>query len=1101
MLHKGLHRSPALEKGLLSLVACLILWPPAPANAQSADEAALRALTSKFFAAYQNGSLSEIISMWGEKSPDLDAARQEFQKDFAANDKGELKNLTFRKIAIEGAKAVVRVSVEMRSKKVERTLRFIKEGGQWKVQSYAPSEQDVALLLISAKSDDERKAVLEEEKEWVNSDLHMALALRGQPLLMQGNFSESLAIFNIALTVAERLNDKVAIAKTLGAIANVDFSQGNYAQALDHFERSLRLAREADNKGVMLLTLINIASVHNAQGDFALALEIYLKALKIAEESGNKYGISGTLSNLGLVYAAQGNYAQAIESYNKSLKLSEELGLKPITSSTLQALGNVYALQSNYVQALGAYRKGLAIQEETEDKEGQALTFNSIGQLHKSQGNLTQAAEFYQKSLKINQEIGSKRGIADALNSIGNIYSAQGDYTQALDSFQKSRRINEEIGNRPGIAPVLNNIGDTYSAQGDYKQAMKVYQEGLSLAEELGSKTDITTAIASMGRLYLLQGSYGNAIDSAKRAADMASQIGNPELFWQASVVAGKAYRALNQLDKARQSFNDAITTIERLRGQVAGNEKDQRNFFSGKVAPYYAMVDLLVEQNKTDEALAYAERAKSRVLLDVLRSGRVNVIKAMSREEVESERRLNERLVSLNAQIYHERLRQSPDQTRLGELDARLQKARLEYEAFQTALYGAHPELRAQRGEMHPLSLSDAVQLMPDAGMAILEFVVLDDKTYLFALTREPGGDPARGAKHQPGNQAKENSARDLTHTLLSYPLNIKRQQLESLVADFHKRLDERNLDFRNSARKLYDLLLKPAEKQLQGKTTLCVVPDSILWDLPFQALQPNEDHYLIERHAVFYAPSLTVLKEMEGLFKKRSGAAQPLPALLAFGNPALSSETVAQVTSVHRGEKLGPLPEAEVEVKALSLLYGPARCRVYTGAEAREGTIKAEMGKYRALHFATHGILDNKNPMYSQLLLSPSGDNDSDDGLLEAWEIAKLDLNADMTVLSACETARGRVEAGEGMIGMSWAFFVAGCPTTVVSQWKVSSASTTQLMKEFHRNLLSQNSSRKGATSKADALRLAALSLLKDEQYQHPYYWAPFVVIGNPR
>jgi CHAT domain-containing protein len=339
------------------------------------------------------------------------------------------------------------------------------------------------------------------------------------------------------------------------------------------------------------------------------------------------------------------------------------------------------------------------------------------------------------------------------------------------------------------------------------------------------------------------------------------------------------------------------------------------------------------------------------------------------------------------------------------------------------------------------------------------------------------------------------------LPHTLVVYPLNIKRQQPDSLIADFHKRLDERNLDFRSSARKIYDLLLKPAEKQLQGKSTLCLVPDSRLWELPFQALQPDDDHYLIEHHALFYAPSLTVLKEMEALFKKRAGANQHLPALLAFGNPALYTKTVAQVTSVHRGENLGPLPEAEAEVRTLNRLYGPAQCKIYIGAEAREGTIKAEMGKYRALHFATHGILDDKNPMYSQLLLSLSGGNESDDGLLEAWEIANLDLRADLTVLSACDTARGRVEAGEGVIGMSWAFFVAGCPTTVVSQWKVSSASTTQLMEEFHRNLLSQGSGQKRPAPKAEALRLAALRLLKDKQYRHPYYWAPFVVIGNAR
>jgi tetratricopeptide (TPR) repeat protein len=260
MSNKRLRYLVVLEKGLFGLVACLMLGLTAPVKAQSADDDALRALTSKFFAAYEKKSLGEIISMWSEKSSDLDAARQELQKSFAVDGKSELKNLAFRKVAIESGKAVVRVSIEMNSKKVERTLRFIKEGEQWKVQSYGPSEQDIALLLVSAKSDDERNALLEEEKELVNSDLHMALAMRGQPLLMQGNVSESLAIFNIALTVAERLKDKIAIAKTLGAIANIYFAQGDYTQALDRFEKSLRLAQEANEKNVILLTIINIAN-------------------------------------------------------------------------------------------------------------------------------------------------------------------------------------------------------------------------------------------------------------------------------------------------------------------------------------------------------------------------------------------------------------------------------------------------------------------------------------------------------------------------------------------------------------------------------------------------------------------------------------------------------------------------------------------------------------------------------------------------------------------------------------------------------------------------------------------------------------------------
>ena len=153
--------------------------------------------------------------------------------------------------------------------------------------------------------------------------------------------------------------------------------------------------------------------------------------------------------------------------------------------------------------------------------------------------------------------------------------------------------------------------------------------------------------------------------------------------------------------------------------------------------------------------------------------------------------------------------------------------------------------------------------------------------------------------------------------------------------------------------------------------------------------------------------------------------------------------------------------------------------------------------MGNFRTLHFATHGILDSNSPMYSHIVLS-TDEKSSDDGLLEAWEIMGMDLTADLAVLSACETARGRTGVGEGVIGMSWAFFVAGCPTTVVSQWKVDSASTSELMIEFHRNLVSKTPGPQPPWKKADALRKAMLTLMRNSKYKDPYYWAGFVVIG---
>ena len=217
----------------------------------------------------------------------------------------------------------------------------------------------------------------------------------------------------------------------------------------------------------------------------------------------------------------------------------------------------------------------------------------------------------------------------------------------------------------------------------------------------------------------------------------------------------------------------------------------------------------------------------------------------------------------------------------------------------------------------------------------------------------------------------------------------------------------------------------------------------------------------------------------------------------MLALGNPLFGNATIKRAEITLRNEKLEPLPEAEQEVKALSQLYGPSRSKVYIGVEAREERVKREAGQATILHFATHGMLNNASPMYSHLALAEGGPNE--DGVLEAWELMQLDLKADLAVLSACETARGRIGAGEGMIGFSWAMFIAGVPSIVVSQWKVEAAGTRDLMVNFHRALLSAPRVGKLKTPKTEALRQAALKLMKNPETSHPFYWAGFVMVGD--
>ncbi|HJQ71048.1 MAG TPA: tetratricopeptide repeat protein [Blastocatellia bacterium] len=924
---------------------------------------------------------------------------------------------------------------------------------------------------LAAKTDEERQRLLTGERESLSVETRKALIRQGTQLSSKGDFSQALSLFQLAHKVAEQIGDKEGIAAALRVMAVIHTRRGDYALALEYCQKSLEMFEALSDKAGIAGVLNNIGIIHQSQDNYALAMEYHQKSLAIREALGDKAAISGSLNNIGNVHRSQGNYAEALDYYQKGLAMKEALGDKPGIAISLNNIGLIHQSQGNYALAMEHFQKGLMIEEALGNKVGIAGALHNIGLVYGSQDNDAEALAYYRKGLAIRESLGDKPGIALALTNIGLVHHAQGNYALAMEHFQKALALREALGEKAGIAYNLGFIGVIHEAQGNYAQAMEHFQKSLAIREALGDKARTAFTLIYIGELFEKQGLYTQALDYASRAAAIAKQSGSLDYLWHSQLIAGRAYISLNQPEPARQAFMDSINTIETMRAQAAGTEQDAQRFFEGMISPYYSMIDLLAARGSAAEALAFAERAKARVLLDVLRSGRVNVTKAMTREEKEQERKLKGALVSLNSRISGESRRAQPDRARLAQLQAQLEQARLDHEDFQTRLYAAHPDLRAQRGEAPEFKPVEAAALLADSNTALVEYAVTDDATYLFALSK-----PAAKASVD----------------LKVYKIPVKRKELSSLVKNFRRTLAARDPEFRKPALQLYDLLLKPAAAQLQGKTSIVIVPDDRLWELPFQALMPSASRHLIEESAISYAPSLTVLREMIAARGKRK-ASGSTAELLALGNPALGNQTVERVKLALRDEKLDPLPQAEREVKTLAELYGAAQSKVYVGAEAREETAKSEASRFRVLHFATHGILNDASPMYSNLVLTQG--EAAEDGLLEAWELMNMDLRADLVVLSACETARGRVGAGEGVIGLSWALFVAGTPTTVVSQWKVASGSTAQLMLEFHKNLKPAA----GRTTKAGAMRAAAMKLMKTSEYRHPFHWAGFIVVGS--
>jgi len=452
-------------------------------------------------------------------------------------------------------------------------------------------------------------------------------------------------------------------------------------------------------------------------------------------------------------------------------------------------------------------------------------------------------------------------------------------------------------------------------------------------------------------------------------------------------------------------------------------------------------------------------------VLIDVLRHGRADVNRVMTQAERAEERRLNTATAEAAQRL--QRLRTRPgDAGSLAEAERGLREARTRGESFRTKIYTAHPELKGQRSEAPAVGGGELAAMVPDEGTALVEFSVTPEAIFVFVVT---AGDPLITTVHR----------------LAQSP-----EALQRLAGDFVAALARRDLGFRTPGRAVSRAMLAPFEARLRGRTRLVVVPDGLVWNLPFQALMLSDGRFVVQQSSVTYAMSLTALREQRARADRQDVRPR---SVAAFGDPQLTRGTAGGSSAI-RADGLAPLPAAAREVRALGRLYGAAS-RVWVGAEATEGRFKQEAGGYAIVHVATHGILNDADPMSSHVLLTPSGEGvTAEDGRLQARELMTLGLDADLVVLSGCETAKGRAGQGEGVIGLTWALFIAGVPTTVVSQWQVESESTERLMAGLHRRLAAS-----GSAMPAEALRSSAVSMLASEQYRHPFYWAGFIVVGD--
>jgi tetratricopeptide (TPR) repeat protein/CHAT domain-containing protein len=1119
---------PKRSRLLLTVVSVICICLPAfaqqlaPGGAPSPDEVALRALIVKYFDAYAKKDLDAIMALWSKDAPGGDARRLRLNGRFADEDY-QFSEPVISRIRIEGAQAVARALIERRVTRfrgsstmniisVRSNLSFVKESGEWKLWSETPAVAGLANALTAAKTDAEREALLAGEQELVNRELLGLLISQSYQAFTQPDYPRALSILPGQRLVAEKLGERKELSQTWMNTGVIYFSQKLYQQALDAYQKGLAIEEELGRKSQQANFLTNIGLTQSALGNPQPAIEYLRRGLAIHEELNEKDHVAQTLENIGNVHYDQGDYALASECYQRSLKWIEsptanadrllkiakieyeqgndeaaigfyaEAASKLELSRDKQGIGyamhniaNIYYSQGDYAQALNYYRRCLAAEKEAGTPQGVAGALQGVGLIHTLDGNHALALEAYRENLSVVEPLPDKANIAAAWQKVGNAYFSLNQLDQALEAFKQALVFREQAGDGQETANAWIDLGATYASKGDFDAALDAYQKSKALFESARNMLGVAAVLLNESMISYAQKNFAKTIEQADKAARL-SKSEDADLFWQARHRAGKALYQCEKLDLARQAFVEAIATIETLRPQQKRGYEPR--FYESKLAPYQAMVDVAISEGKGNEAFDYAERAKSRTLKGVLQSAKVWITKTMTPREREQERKLLTDVSAFNTKIQREMERQSPNRVRLTDLAEKLRKAQKDYSTFRDRLFVRRPRLKTLRGEGKPLDAARAAALLTDAETALLDFVETEENVYLFAFTKAGG----RARSRQPGSSLK------------IYIIGVDRGDLYARVTRFQDAIASRSDDAQEPARELYDLMLKPAQEQLAARKHLVIAPDAVSWNLPFQALRTEDGHYLIENYAVSYAPSLTALGAISTLRARTRPRRTAPPSLLALINPALSPTIETRVNSILPAGQSGQTPDAQTEVDELSKLYGERRVDVLVGPGASEDRMKAEAGKHDLLHLDVRGVLNETAPLFSFAALSSNAEA-KEDGALEVREIFDLDLKSDLAVISAGELAWPKAGAMRSMTGLTWAWFVAGCPATVVSRWRTDESFDLAL--EFHRRIIP--SWRK--ESKARTWQAAVQQSLSREERRHPYFWAGFSVLGDAR
>lgn len=864
----------------------------------------------------------------------------------------------------------------------------------------------------------------------------------------------------------------------------------SYQLALEEYQYSARLYAEIGDRGNTGSSLLGVGAMQDNLGEKQAALESYLQALALFREVKHKLLEARTLNNIGVLYEQSGDPQKALEYHELALPLRKIAGDRYGESNSLNSIGSVYLALGERSKAIDFFNQALAIRIEIDNKKAQSITLSNLGRTYEELGETQKAIEYLERALALRKAVGDKEGVATVLNNIGMAIS--GDAKRSIEYFQQSLAILTELGleNRKGT--ILNNIGTAYFDLNESEKAIAYYRQALQLHRTMSDKDGEATALTNLGNANARLGNTNAAFDDLNNALVMSRLVKSRRLE---AIVLSHLMRVSKQADRPAVAVmfgKQCVSTYQELRRAIGSLDGSTQSTYLKTVADNYRfLADLLIELGRFAEAEEVLQMLKEEEFSEFVQRDAAE-IKSLNRRVKLTEK---ERLLIARYTLLASRTAELGEQ--FSKLDERKRQLSRKEEKLSAEEEKQYQQLSRQIAEANAaFRLFLEKELVNELGTENLKQVEVD-RGLQSQLRKWGNGTVALYTV------VTENRYRVILTTptvQIDGKTEINAAVLNKKIFAFRKAVQDPESDPLALGKEIYDILIKPIERQLQasGAKTLVWSLDSTLRYVPLAALSPDGKTYLVEKYQnVILTP------------RSRDSLVDTNVAWKALGMGVSEEQSVTYPDVPGQIEKINALPGTKDELIAIVRdENSPTEKGILSGKRFldKDFTIKnltdslaAENSegkqKFTVVHFASHFHLGT-NWSNSYLFLG----NGKFLTLEELSTSPALNFaDVELVTLSACNTAIGGVANGREVESLAGAIQSKSGKAVLATLWAVSDLSTPQLMKDFYR---ARNED--PAMTKAEALRRAQTGLIRnppDSPFAHPYFWSGFVLIGNWR